>query len=67
MGYENVFSLKGGYHAWTIAGLPIQEKGERTFPDKKRVRDEIEETTDQEKAKANVSTRKEKNDDQKSK
>ena len=42
MGYTNVYSLKGGYHAWTIAGLPIQQKGEITYPDKIDVRDEME-------------------------
>ncbi|MDX1637511.1 MAG: rhodanese-like domain-containing protein [Balneolaceae bacterium] len=27
MGYHNVKFLKGGFHAWTAAGLPIEKEG----------------------------------------
>ena len=35
--------MAGGYHAWTIAGLPMQQGGEIIYPDQIEAREDMEE------------------------
>ncbi len=43
MGYEHVYTLKGGYHAWTIGGYPIKQNGDITYPDEEQIQELLKE------------------------